>query len=116
MWSTRRKSDGFFCLMIRRPPRSTLFPYTTLFRSLSWSQGRQRHTNQLNIMTRSRTLRSDDNTTELHARANVISSLLGLQFHGLCRAKAQSRSVSCKNNLRQIGLALTMDVGDFSHY
>src|SRR3712207_8727980 len=24
----------FYCLMIRRPPRSTLFPYTTLFRSL----------------------------------------------------------------------------------
>src|SRR3989442_11934946 len=27
-------SDFFFFLMIRRPPRSTLFPYTTLFRSL----------------------------------------------------------------------------------
>src|SRR3712207_5276940 len=27
--------DGFFFLMIRRPPRSTLFPYTTLFRSFS---------------------------------------------------------------------------------
>src|SRR3712207_9285391 len=27
--------DSFFFLMIRRPPRSTLFPYTTLFRSLS---------------------------------------------------------------------------------
>src|SRR3712207_8619608 len=26
-------SCGFFFLMIRRPPRSTLFPYTTLFRS-----------------------------------------------------------------------------------
>src|SRR5260370_13719467 len=26
----------FFFLMIRRPPRSTLFPYTTLFRSLCW--------------------------------------------------------------------------------
>src|SRR3989442_13164728 len=26
----------FFFLMIRRPPRSTLFPYTTLFRSLSF--------------------------------------------------------------------------------
>src|SRR5947209_12333468 len=25
-----------FCLMIRRPPRSTLFPYTTLFRSIDW--------------------------------------------------------------------------------
>src|SRR2546425_341986 len=29
-----------FFLMIRRPPRSTLFPYTTLFRSRSMSQGR----------------------------------------------------------------------------
>src|SRR2546430_6719339 len=26
----------FFFLMIRRPPRSTLFPYTTLFRSSAW--------------------------------------------------------------------------------
>src|SRR5947199_9919393 len=30
----------FFFLMIRRPPRSTLFPYTTLFRSLSGSEWR----------------------------------------------------------------------------
>src|SRR3712207_6927933 len=29
-----------FCLMIRRPPRSTLFPYTTLFRSLLSRDGR----------------------------------------------------------------------------
>src|SRR3712207_9312917 len=32
-WEVRRCVDGFFFLMIRRPPRSTLFPYTTLFRS-----------------------------------------------------------------------------------
>src|SRR3954464_6716221 len=35
-WTGRRRSAGslsFFFLMIRRPPRSTLFPYTTLFRS-----------------------------------------------------------------------------------
>src|SRR6266498_2353252 len=31
--STFRPIDSFFFLMIRRPPRSTLFPYTTLFRS-----------------------------------------------------------------------------------
>src|SRR6266513_3296001 len=32
-------SDFFFFLMIRRPPRSTLFPYTTLFRSPApWSR------------------------------------------------------------------------------
>src|SRR6266567_7700753 len=30
---------GFFFLMIRRPPRSTLFPYTTLFRSEGGSSG-----------------------------------------------------------------------------
>src|SRR5690554_8104188 len=28
--------SSFFFLMIRRPPRSTLFPYTTLFRSTDW--------------------------------------------------------------------------------
>src|SRR5258708_12219611 len=34
-WRTASDSDdAFFFLMIRRPPRSTLFPYTTLFRSL----------------------------------------------------------------------------------
>src|SRR5450432_4522833 len=31
----------FFFLMIRRPPRSTLFPYTTLFRSRSMAHPRQ---------------------------------------------------------------------------
>src|SRR3712207_8899197 len=30
----------FFFLMIRRPPRSTLFPYTTLFRSKALTEGR----------------------------------------------------------------------------
>ena len=38
MWSTsllyRAQLYFFFFLMIRRPPRSTLFPYTTLFRSI----------------------------------------------------------------------------------
>src|SRR5215470_19543505 len=31
----------FFFLMIRRPPRSPLFPYTTLFRSSRWRRSRQ---------------------------------------------------------------------------
>src|SRR5205809_2050179 len=34
----------FFFLMIRRPPRSTLFPYTTLFRSIPhWQQRQPQH-------------------------------------------------------------------------
>src|SRR3712207_8913112 len=35
-------SSYFFFLMIRRPPRSTLFPYTTLFRSLRGAAGGSR--------------------------------------------------------------------------
>src|SRR3989475_4439780 len=34
---------AFFFLMIRRPPRSTLFPYTTLFRSLDIQSTASRH-------------------------------------------------------------------------
>src|SRR2546429_9944078 len=34
IWQTEQTDNGFFFLMIRRPPRSTLFPYTTLFRSI----------------------------------------------------------------------------------
>src|SRR5712664_4796006 len=34
---------SFFFLMIRRPPRSTLFPYTTLCRSRRRGRGRPRH-------------------------------------------------------------------------
>src|SRR5258708_1003968 len=37
-----QKSSIFF-LMIRRPPRSTLLPYTTLFRSISHSEGEKAH-------------------------------------------------------------------------
>src|SRR3712207_7190471 len=33
VWAEFSRSVGSFFLMIRRPPRSTLFPYTTLFRS-----------------------------------------------------------------------------------
>src|SRR3954467_10901880 len=33
VWSVSCSASSFFFLMIRRPPRSTLFPYTTLFRS-----------------------------------------------------------------------------------
>src|SRR5258708_3500016 len=39
-WCVRLASRVLFFLMIRRPPRSTLFPYTTLFRSLCDDQER----------------------------------------------------------------------------
>src|SRR5258708_16944150 len=53
----------FFFLMIRRPPRSTLFPYTTLFRS-AWSQvaadaALPRPANETVAMTSMKALRRD---------------------------------------------------------
>src|SRR2546430_13398685 len=41
---------SFFFLMIRRPPRSTLFPYTTLFRSL-WFSVASRTTRHATVLT-----------------------------------------------------------------
>src|SRR3712207_7289259 len=40
----------FFFLMIRRPPRSTLFPYTTLFRSVLERQGEARDDGPLHVI------------------------------------------------------------------
>src|SRR3712207_9526884 len=43
---------SFFFLMIRRPPRSTLFPYTTLFRSLRRDEDHHRHQGRAAVLGR----------------------------------------------------------------
>src|SRR5688572_32887303 len=63
-----------FFLMIRRPPRSTLFPYTTLFRSCSGcstatsatAPGRRRCS----------VCRSEEHTSELQSQSNLVCRLL----------------------------------------
>src|ERR1041385_9314805 len=64
----------FFFLMIRRPPRSTLFPYTTLFRSSRpaavWA-GRPAR----DPPGRSRN-RSEEHTSELQSRLHLVCRLL----------------------------------------
>src|SRR2546422_2038503 len=74
--------------MIRRPPRSTLFPYTTLFRSrssrsTSWSYhrvGRRRTLDVTGRSTRStcatRVRRSEEHTSELQSRLHLVCRLL----------------------------------------
>src|SRR2546425_5070316 len=62
----------FFFLMIRRPPRSTLFPYTTLFRSPARGHGHrvrppQRH---------GPATRSEEHTSELQSLAYLVCRLL----------------------------------------
>src|SRR3712207_8600299 len=88
----------FFFLMIRRPPRSTLFPYTTLFRSRvhrpcypkigywpgfgyagrspqRWGIGHQRGAASAVLRCRQRT-RSEEHTSELQSRQYLVCRLL----------------------------------------
>src|SRR2546426_7659845 len=75
--------------MIRRPPRSTLFPYTTLFRSGRWRPARQRaavdvvgHAGRcrrdfaLRGRRRSGKRRSEEHTSELQSPCNLVCRLL----------------------------------------
>src|SRR5256886_5790380 len=67
--------------MIRRPPRSTLFPYTTLFRSSSG--GRSRWNTKSSSIARftpvtsaTSELRSEEHTSELQSQSNLVCRLL----------------------------------------
>src|SRR5438876_7805163 len=74
--------------MIRRPPRSTLFPYTTLFRSMNWywaflpprRQKRERPANAgLSLGAMSDALlhtRSEEHTSELQSPVHLVCRLL----------------------------------------
>src|ERR1041385_9422511 len=64
----------FFFLMIRRPPRSTLFPYTTLFRSLSFAASVAGCS--LDAAARPREHRSEEHTSELQSRLHLVCRLL----------------------------------------
>src|SRR2546422_2786039 len=72
-------SHFFFFLMIRRPPRSTLFPYTTLFRSnmvASTSDGGVTWiTSVIDSATDLRS-RSEEHTSELQSRLHLVCRLL----------------------------------------
>src|SRR6266508_5295049 len=63
----------FFFLMIRRPPRSTLFPYTTLFRSRT---GTCRRANGPGRRARTSGPRSEEHTSELQSRGHLVCRLL----------------------------------------
>src|SRR5256885_10809682 len=68
----------FFFLMIRRPPRSTLFPYTTLFRS-AWPNATRWWTRAWNTPTSCACPacpRSEEHTSELQSPCNLVCRLL----------------------------------------
>src|SRR5258708_17990100 len=74
----------FFFLMIRRPPRSTLFPYTTLFRSRlrlrsdagQHQREQQRCCGALQCPASHRSPRSEEHTSELQSPDHLVCRLL----------------------------------------
>src|SRR6266568_4311907 len=84
----------FFFLMIRRPPSSTLFPYTTLFRSSpGWPAAcwpaRSTTCTRSASTPRTRTRRSEEHTSELQS-----------QFHLVCRLLLEKKKNSIKERLQ----------------
>src|SRR2546427_6848721 len=84
MFSTH--SSFFFFLMIRRPPRSTLFPYTTLFRSRGYAQYGARGDDAQKAgggdgcgwkpRRSGDGPRSEEHTSELQSQSNLVCRLL----------------------------------------
>src|SRR2546429_9992065 len=66
----------FFFLMIRRPPRSTLFPYTTLFRSHVRVRDRLQQVAGARPPDPDRGPRSEEHTSELQSRLHLVCRLL----------------------------------------
>src|SRR5256885_7312053 len=67
----------FFFLMIRRPPRSTLFPYTTLFRSRCRpAEHREGGVADATPRDVHHSKRSEEHTSELQSPCNLVCRLL----------------------------------------
>src|SRR5437764_4684665 len=94
--------SSFFFLMIRRPPRSTLFPYTTLFRSIcpalnqfaaishekaGWTIGVAR---SVSSRPRLRATRSEEHTSELQSPMYLV-----------CRLLLEKKKKKKKNNIKE---------------
>src|SRR5438552_19207143 len=73
----------FYCLLIPPPPRSTLFPYTTLFRSYIPPELREGHgeielaeSGRLPVLLEPGQIRSEEHTSELQSPDHLVCRLL----------------------------------------
>src|SRR5215204_6944403 len=87
----------FFFLMIRRPPRSTLFPYTTLFRSGHPTRARCRHRRRdpRRPARGRRPGRSEEHTSELQSHSDLVCRLL------LEKKKKKKNSSKCEKKKKK---------------
>src|SRR5829696_10083104 len=93
----------FFFLMIRRPPRSTLFPYTTLFRSTPVA-GCQSIPCGLRC-PHDHTGRSEEHTSELQSLTNLVCRLLLEKKKNKIHSRKPLKKKK-KNNYRQLSESL----------
>src|SRR2546427_3897000 len=83
--------------MIRRPPRSTLFPYTTLFRSAGSARrdvSRRACPQAITVGNFAHGHRSEEHTSELQSQSNLVCRLL--------LEKKKKKKHKIKNNRRSI--------------
>src|SRR3712207_8547116 len=108
-----RQSFLFFFLMIRRPPRSTLFPYTTLFRSqddLGWGLEQDELAEEVAVQLGEDLLglscggiqeggvpitRSEEHTSELQSRQYLVCRLL-LEKKKILQSRTQDTPIKLK--------------------
>src|SRR5262249_62138511 len=83
----------FFFLMIRRPPRSTLFPYTTLFRSCREGSN-LRSCEHDDASDGTKAHRSEEHTSELQSLTNLVCRLL---LEKKKKNRQESKGISEKN-------------------
>src|SRR2546430_2856241 len=101
--------------MIRRPPRSTLFPYTTLFRSESTVQLSAAGSAAANAssvsapavspVARRVTPRSEEHTSELQSQSNLVCRLLLEKKKNV--ADSSSQSTTCQRVSLRVSVGLS---------
>src|SRR3712207_8781730 len=107
------RGSSFFLLMIRRPPRSTLFPYTTLFRSVDRADARVKPsgdgrtqpcaTAAASRWRRSPAPRSEEHTSELQSRQYLACRLLLEKKHLPIGSDGRAHLADCEVRLPGFG-------------
>src|SRR5690349_23965863 len=99
--------------MIRRPPRSTLFPYTTLFRSEACPYRRPRsrqagypptsagYCQARRFLRRRRRTRSEEHTSELQSRRDLVCRLLLEK-----KKKKKKKNIISKKKIKRINITI----------
>src|SRR5205809_4856720 len=100
----------FFFLRLRRPPRSTLFPYTTLFRSRSRRVRRCRGISILRVGNHPlrHWIRSEEHTSELQSRLHLVCRLLLEKKNTLSEEHFYTHIARASSHLPNVQLQLSV--------